>query len=298
MCTEPDESASKQKSEDAKFLLDLECEKYINLTWDTADINESIFMYVLERHKKAEFAALQCSHVFPPLPPSSSFSHGREGKKFEFIYSAVSSAAATREFNSCVWQTNTAENNENCSIEWVRKSDRQKSIYAIDSSAHQFLGMLMSRNFFVFMQKVQLKFHSIALCLRNNFSKWLPALSRCHRVVVACLLLSDSLMSWCEKRVLLELRNLSYFVCSFVSNIFMFLYYFCPAISLTAAAPSFSLRSEPKYRDSCELLLIYFKIRTSRIFWNFHLKEFLHNYAKLTGEVRAVRLSWVPITVT
>lgn len=44
------------------------------------------------------------------------------------------------------------------------------------------------------MQKVQLKFHSIALCLRNNFSKWLPLSSAAAIVVVVAACYSPRLV--------------------------------------------------------------------------------------------------------
>lgn len=72
---------------------------------NVADINESIFMYVLEV-QKVEFAASQRSHVFPPLRliARSLFSHGMGGKGREKNLNSFT--AATREFNSYVWQIN------------------------------------------------------------------------------------------------------------------------------------------------------------------------------------------------
>lgn len=107
-------------------------------------------------------------------------------------------------------------------IERVREKTRstmdvKKSIYAIDSGAKTkttqapVSGNVDVEEFFViFMQKVQLKFHSIALCLRNYFSKWLPLLLPSRRCY-CCRRLVDELWKKRVKEVLLEFEEFKLF---------------------------------------------------------------------------------------
>lgn len=71
-----------------------------------ADINESIFMYVLEGTKRQNLPPHNVLMFFPPLHLRSIFAWDWKTEKGKNLNSFT--AAATREFNSYVWQINTA----------------------------------------------------------------------------------------------------------------------------------------------------------------------------------------------